>query len=344
MSNNLILNQNTINFNNHQNNNQNNITNIESLSTSFKELNMASCSNILNINDISNKINNEQELDAFLEHIKQENSSNTTEDIQMHKELLEVRNRQNTKYFDDEDFIYCKFELPPKIIEEISHSGDDFVDYFGNLLDNFESSFEFENYEIYCNICILYQYIVTYYFNMKNNNIESESNHFTNEFLLIVKNVCHDVMCDCCLDSSDSDYTYFHNYTKEVMHGLRLIITQLSAVIRVLDCHNYQNINNYPIKYKEKVLKLVNNMCVILLFIKFYYNQPDFNFETTEEEDAMTDFGNLVPKEWQIQKKSKKNNSYLKPNNLNSNNINNNSVNFNDVNSIDVQMSNMEIN
>ena len=128
------------------------------------------------------------------------------------------------------------------------------------------------------------------------------------------------------------------------MHGLRLIITQLSAVIRVLDCHNYQNINNYPIKYKEKVLKLVNNMCVILLFIKFYYNQPDFNFETTEEEDAMTDFGNLVPKEWQIQKKSKKNTSYLKPNNLNSNNINNNSVNFNDVNSMDVQMSNMEIN
>lgn len=339
MSNNLILNQNTINFNNNQNNNQNNITNIESLNTSFKELNMASCSNILNINDISNKINNEQELDAFLEHIKQENSSNITEDIQMHKELLEVRNRQNTKYFDDEDFIYCKFELPPKIIEEISHSGKDFVDYFKNLLNDFESNFEFDNYEVYCNICILYQYIATYYFNMKNNNVELESNQFSYEFLLIIKNVCHDVICDCCLDSSDSNYTYFHDYTKEIMHGLKLIITQLSAIIRVLDCHNYQNINNYPIKYKKKVLKLVNNMCVILFFIKFYYNQRDFNYETTEEDDAMTDFGNLVPKEWQIQKKSKKNNSYFKSNNVNSNNVNSNNDN-----SIDIQMSNMEIN
>ena len=332
MSNNLILNQNTINFNNNQNNNQNNNNNnnnIELLSTSFKELNMANCSNILNINDISNKINNEQELDAFLEHIKQENSSNITEDIQMHKELLEVRNRQNTKYFDDEDFIYCKFELPPKIIEEISHSGKDFVDYFKNLLNDFESNFEFDNYEVYCNICILYQYIATYYFNMKNNNVELESNQFSYEFLLIIKNVCHDVICDCCLDSSDSNYTYFHDYTKEIMHGLKLIITQLSAIIRVLDCHNYQNINNYPIKYKKKVLKLVNNMCVILFFIKFYYNQRDFNYETTEEDDAMTDFGNLVPKEWQIQKKSKKNTSYLVSNN---------------VNSMNVQMSNMEIN
>ena len=76
MSNNLILNKNTIIFNNNQNKNQNknqnnnNNNNIESLSTSFKELNMANCNNILNINDISNKINNEQELDAFQNILK----------------------------------------------------------------------------------------------------------------------------------------------------------------------------------------------------------------------------------------------------------------------------------
>lgn len=328
MENNLIINQNNINLNNNThnnlhnnihndlhnnihnnlNNNQNNNinNNIELLSKSFSNLDMTNCNNILNINDISKKINNEQELDAFLEHIKEENSSRTDENIEMHKELLEVRNRQNTKYFDDEDFIYCKFELPPKIIEEISHTGKDFIDYFENLLDNFESNFEFENYEVYCNTCILFQYISLYYLNIKNNITESKNNYFSNDFLLILKNVCHDIICDCCLNSSDSSYTYFHDYTKEVMHGLKLIITQLSAIIQVLDCHNYQDINKYPIKYKKKVLKLVNNMCVILFFIKFYYNQPDFNFETTEEEDVALNFGNLVAKEWQIKYTSKK--------------------------------------
>ena len=306
MSNNVIINQNTINLNNNQNPNNNLNNNINFLSTSLSGLNMSSCINLSNINEISKKINNEQELDAFLEHIKNVSETSDKENIQLHKDLLEVRNRPNTNYFDDEDFIYCRFELPIKIIEEISHSGKDFIDYFENVLNNFESNFEFENYEVYCNICILYQYITIYYSTIKNNGIETEDKYFSYDFLSIVKTVCRDVTRNCCLDSNNSGYNYFHDYTKEVMHGLRLIIIQLSAIITVLDCNNFQNINNYPIKYKTRVLRLINNMCVILLFMKFYYNQPDYNFETTEEEDSMTDFGNLVPAEWQIQRQSKK--------------------------------------
>tara|TARA_Y100000816_G_scaffold110648_1_gene77369 strand:- start:44 stop:1285 length:1242 start_codon:yes stop_codon:yes gene_type:complete len=357
---------NTINSNNlGKTNNLQNINNdthlhcnMDTLNNNFNKLNVKNkpLNNYLNdlvhntnINDISQNIKNEKDLDDFLEHLKEiinhnkeidvmkedntnnimvedntnnimvkDNTNNVMKEDNMNdsnkldssfgipKDLLEIRNRQDTKHFDDEDFIYNRFELPQFILEEVAHSGLDFVDYFHNMLNEFEQNNEFDNFEVYYHVCIIYQYINIYYSLSSEQREEINPQFFPYDFLSIVKTICHDVVCDCCLDYNDSSYTYFHDYTKEVMHGLRLIITQLSTIMRVLECHNYTDLNEYPSKYFTRVIKLINNLCIVMIFIKFYYNQSDFNYETTEEEDAMNDFSGMVPKVWQIKYTSKK--------------------------------------
>ena len=332
-SNNLRKTNNLVKTNNLQNinNNTHMDCNMDVLNNNFTKLNIEkkSINNYLhdlihnkNINEISQNIKNGADLDNLLEHLKgiinnnkdidimvednTNNSNNLDISFGIPKDLLEIRNRQDTKHFDDEDFIYNRFELPQFILEEVAHSSLDFVEYFHHMLKQFEQNSEFENFEVYYHVCIIYQYINTYYSLSSEEREKINPQFFSYDFLSIVKTICHDVVCDCCLDYNDSSYTYFHDYTKEVMHGLRLIITQLSTIMRVLECHNYTDLNKYPSNYFTRVIKLINNLCIIMIFIKFYYNQPDFNYETTEEEDAMNDFSGMVPKVWQIKYTSKK--------------------------------------
>lgn len=332
-SNNLRKTNNLVKTNNLQNinNNTHMDCNMDVLNNNFTKLNIEkkSINNYLhdlihnkNINEISQNIKNGADLDNLLEHLKgiindnkdidvmvednTNNSNNLDISFGIPKDLLEIRNRQDTKHFDDEDFIYNRFELPQFILEEVAHSSLDFVEYFHHMLKQFEQNSEFENFEVYYHVCIIYQYINTYYSLSSEEREKINPQFFSYDFLSIVKTICHDVVCDCCLDYNDSSYTYFHDYTKEVMHGLRLIITQLSTIMRVLECHNYTDLNKYPSNYFTRVIKLINNLCIIMIFIKFYYNQPDFNYETTEEEDTMNDFSGMVPKVWQIKYTSKK--------------------------------------
>ena len=355
--NNNSINNNSINNNSINNNsininsiNSNSISNVEDLTNNFNNLNMSNCNDILNINDISSQIHNEKDLEAFLEHLKNNSSPFNMNNIHLNKELLEIRNRETTKHFDDEDFIYTRFELPVRIIEEIAHSGLDFTDYFEHLLNNFEDNSNFDNYEVYYNMCIVFQYISNYYCfrkeeKEKNKNIMKE-NYFPFDFIPMVKTICHDVSCDCCLDSNNAGYTYFHDYTKEVMHGLRLIVVQLSAIIKIFESNNFNNLNLYPDNYKNRVIKLINNMCIIMLFMKFYYNQPDYNFDTTEKEDQKMDYGNLIPKEWQIQYNSKKVKNTKKEifNKFSSIRVNNDMNVNNDINNIETKIDNININ
>ena len=197
---------------------------------------------------------------------------------------LEVANYYCKEYFDDEDFIYMRFELPNDLLEEIMESGNKTVtEYFDIFLTNNEIAEDDTTELLYLNMynnCVkIYDTILEYYMPewydydgpMDEDTMYSRFNKEWTYNCRIMLDLINDILT---LGMTDESMEYLCNYNKEVYAGLFIIMTRLKELfLHFNDKSAVNDFMDYNKDYRNITIRLVNNICVILLYLKFYYLQ-----------------------------------------------------------------------
>ena len=198
---------------------------------------------------------------------------------------LEVANYYCKEYFDDEDFIFMTLEIPYDLMDEIMESGNNTItEYFESFMNNVEISDddikEQMYYQIYNNCVTVYdkilEYIMPSWYGNDIPNDPSDYSIFNNEwtnvcrcFLSQVKEVLESGM-------NDESIEYLCTYNKEVYAGLFIILSRLENLFSYY--HDKCSLNEFVDElkdYRSISVRLINNICVILLYLRFYYlNNP----------------------------------------------------------------------
>jgi len=206
---------------------------------------------------------------------------------------LEVANFYCKEYFDDEDFIHMTFELPNDLLDRIMSYGkltitEYFDEYMNSLETNNDDVESIIYYNIYLNCIFVYDKLLEYYMPSW---YSSDSPHDINDYSNF--NAEWTFKCKCLLDDikhvlnlgmNDISITYLCEYNKEVYNGLFIIITRLELIFNNfnsnLSVNEFVNTNN--IDYRHHVIRMVNNLCIILLYLKFYYVDNHYYQEMNE--------------------------------------------------------------
>lgn len=151
----------------------------------------------------------------------------------------------NCKEVDDEDFVYCRLTLPNSIFKELSDSGmTSYTGYFDAFCCNNEELFlPLQNIiqiaELFDNV-----------FSKRLINFEIVHN-------LVISNntIINDLM-------SEESYIheYFTDYINDLFYGLNILTDMLIYYTTYFNADNYQN-----------MIGLLNNYCVIIIYLKFYF-------------------------------------------------------------------------
>ena len=195
---------------------------------------------------------------------------------------LEVANYYCREYFDDEDFVYMRFELPNDLLEEIMESGNKTVtEYFDSYLNNVEiaeDDITGLNYFMMYNNCVkVYDTILEHYMPEwydYDGPIDEDKQYvkFDTQWTYncrVMLDLINDVLT---LGMTDESMEYLCNYNKEVYTGLFIIMTRLKELfLHFNDKSAVNDFIDYNKDYRNITIRLVNNICVILLYLKFYY-------------------------------------------------------------------------
>ena len=214
---------------------------------------------------------------------------------------FEVANYYCKEYFDDEDFINIKFELPQDLLEEIMESGNKTIsEYFNNFINNIEiaedDEVEMLYFNLYNNCVSVYDTILEHYmpewYDYDGPQDNDEYDKFDDKWTFNCRNMLDQINNALTLGMTDESLEYLCNYNKEVYAGLFIILSRLkelflafsdtSAVSEFLDYNR-----DYNRDYRHITIRLVNNICVILLYLKFYYLNN--SVENKEQEPYYSD-------------------------------------------------------
>jgi hypothetical protein len=195
---------------------------------------------------------------------------------------LEVANYYCKTYFDDEDFIYIRLELPDRILSQGSHNGrEDLIEFLAS------AERPQGNGEIFHKLATLYQYVIGYY-NMQDIETTPLDSYWPVDFLQQVVNVCMTITGNCDMDVTTPDYDYLNTYNREVFYGLGLIIQQIRLISM------YYGIGATMAQFRDRhairFIRLVNNLCVIMLYVNYYFDE----FQDTHVDHA------VMPDEWRL--------------------------------------------
>lgn len=233
-------------------------------------------------------------------HIRSDSRNST--DASIHKLPLvglEVMQYYATDYFDDEDFVYQEFTLPSCVIESInqysldvnynnsiSNSNSNLEPYHARVsrylinkymgLDNSICSLPMQN--ILRNIIILYENIIQYAAITDEYGYESvtceciheiinSENNESDNFEHIIYQTTQAILQHINLNPHSDAYNNMARYSQETLYGLGIILYQIQCIMDAyanLDIHKIAD--GYSQAHIQRLFRLVNNMCVIILF------------------------------------------------------------------------------
>jgi len=187
---------------------------------------------------------------------------------------LSIPNRQNTKYIDDEDYIYMFLDMP-KNIKHILHHKQKIQDYVinyittRNIIINYNETFFTEDI-IIAKTLYIYQYVHYYYNNLIHLNCNERVFQLPNEFLDWITNLI--ILIKFGLDNDMINSNLYESneneYVNELIFGLNLATCQLKMLIN--HCKIYKSpLHSLEKQYLKKFFRILNNICVIMLFINF---------------------------------------------------------------------------
>jgi len=206
-------------------------------------------------------------IDSNIDDIREENLERFRSDRYI---PLEVNNLICDKYFDDEDFIYYRLQLPTEIIDHIYHTHQgDLIDYFSTILTHTNRE-EFVNQDVYYNIISAYQYILNYYQLSDSLQATDKIKTFPSDYFKGVSLIINELRQQLKLtENVQPQYRDMDLIDQELSYGLNMVVSHIYIIIKF-----YQkcgmNVYNLTDKHIKRFVRLVNNLSVIMIYFKFY--------------------------------------------------------------------------
>ena len=182
-----------------------------------------------------------------------------------------IPNKYCNYYFDDEDFIFNRYDTPNYITKYIrkNQSIDEYTSNYciGNgIVVDYNCNSDNPDV-IYAKILYIYQFINSYYKEYLHLNPIERIKYMPENFIYWVDNIVNilkKVVNDETLKSV-SFSTIEDMYFRELFYGLNVIISQLTLLLSHYKTFTLVNMSESHIKI---FFKIVNNMCVIIIFIR----------------------------------------------------------------------------
>ena len=182
-----------------------------------------------------------------------------------------IPNKYCQNYFDDEDFIYNRYDITNDIKKyiKINNSIDEYTSNYcignGIIVDYTNSN---DNPDVlYAKILYIYTYINYYYKDLNKIKPIERIKHlpdgliyWIDNILAIFKNVINEESLNSELFLSIEDV-----YFKELCYGLKIITNQLQLLLNHYRSHSLWKMEE---KHIKTFFKIVNNMCVIIIYMK----------------------------------------------------------------------------
>ena len=173
--------------------------------------------------------------------------------------------------FDDEDFIFNRYDLPNYIKKYIkqNHSIADYANNFciGNgIVINYSDTYNSPEL-LYAKILYIYHYIYHYYKDFKHLKPIERLSHLPDNLLYFVENVITILKTMINEDELNSkELVAIENiYFKELIYGLHIIIKELSNLLQHYQFCKLWHLDNTHVKL---FFKMVNNLCVIIIYMR----------------------------------------------------------------------------
>ena len=174
-------------------------------------------------------------------------------------------------YFDDEDFIFNRYDITNDIKKyiKVNNSIDEYTTHFciGNsIMIDYNNSNDNPDI-IYAKILYIYTYINYYYKDLKNLEPLERIKHLPANLLYWVDNVVS-IFKNIINDTSlklDTFLSIEDVYFKELCYGLKIITHQLKLLLNHYTSYSLWQMEE---KHIKTFFKIVNNMCVIIIFMK----------------------------------------------------------------------------
>lgn len=203
---------------------------------------------------------------------------------------LEVRNIYCRKYFDDEDFIYMRFDIPYDVYNqvEVFSNGNISTDAIYTFLSKVSEE-EFNEQPIILNRFHLVSYLfsqVRYYYENEESLEDLHPFLFDPDFMSLSYNLTCQLIEECIFDPDSETHQQLNNYDKEIIYGCGIIIHQIQLIIHSYQQLNINSMDNIKQTHKERLIRLINNICVCVLYFKFKGDYIDENgYESDMEEE-----------------------------------------------------------
>jgi hypothetical protein len=181
---------------------------------------------------------------------------------------LGVPNVYCSKYFDDEDFIYAKLKFSEDFKIDLDLNVINYISTYNIIIDFSEQTLD--THKIYSKILYIYQFVNSYYTSLSYQRPQERIKHMPCEFLQWINNIVNTLRY--ILDKDLFNFRPGINeieeeYYNELLYGLNLTICHLKMILnhyRVLNIHIY----NMEEKHIKKLFKVLNNMCIIMIFFR----------------------------------------------------------------------------
>jgi hypothetical protein len=182
-----------------------------------------------------------------------------------------IPNKYCKNYSDDEDFIYNRYDITNDIKKyiKINNSINEYTSNFciGNgIMIDYNNSNDDPDI-LYAKILYIYNYINYYYKDLKELKPNERIKHLPEHLLYWIDNIVS-IFKTVINDESlklDTFVSIEDIYFKELCYGLKIITHQLELLLNHYKSFSLWNLEDKHIKL---FFKIVNNMCVIIIFMK----------------------------------------------------------------------------
>ena len=173
--------------------------------------------------------------------------------------------------FDDEDFIFNRYDLPNYIKKYIKYNNS-IADYVNNycvgngIILNYSDTYNSPEL-LYAKILYIYHYVYHYYKDLKHLKPIERLSLLPDNLLYFVENVITILKTMVNEDELKSkELVAMDNlYFKELIYGLHIIIKELSTV---LNHYKFCKLWQLEDTHVKMFFKMVNNLCVIIIYMK----------------------------------------------------------------------------
>ena len=200
--------------------------------------------------------------------------------------ILGVPNVYCSKYFDDEDFIYAKMKFSQPLEEDLDLNLDTYLQIHKLTISSLDLSLNPNT--IFAKILYLYQYSNSYYTSLRHLRPLERTTRMPNNYLQMINNTLTIIryLLDNNLFNYQPNELIPEEMFNELRYGLNLIICHArlmcnhyckqnelnNSEVNVGNGNNGDNgVKNMEEKHLKKLMRLVNNMCVIMIYFKIAF-------------------------------------------------------------------------